>query len=147
MKLLLQITMHTALISLAVYEKAERIKKNIVTGYKIWGRQSYPAVPMGAYQPGMAWRIGHLCTHKIDQAKEENRNFGLDNDCWGWIMCQLKPSAGCCYRDFGLHNGPTPKQGRYGGTASQIKPNLSDQSTPPHQSRFPGRFVGSVAFA
>ena len=32
-------------------------------------------------------------------------------------------------------------------TASQIKPNLSDQSTPPDQSRFPGRFVRSVAFA
>jgi hypothetical protein len=27
------------------------------------------------------------------------------------------------------------KQGRYGGTALHIKPNLSDQSTPPHSDR------------
>ena len=60
-------------------------------------------------------------------------------------MCELEPSAGCCYREFGHHNGPTPKQGRYGGTASQIKPNLSEKSTPPHQIRFPVIFVGSVA--
>ena len=132
-----EIAMHTALISLAVYEKGRENKKKLhrYRSQNIWGRQSYPAVPMGTYQPGTARHTGHLCTHQIDQAKEENRNFGLGNDCWGWIMCQLKPSAGCCYRDFGLHNGPTPKQGRYGGTASQIKPNLSDQSTPPHQSR------------
>ena len=32
-------------------------------------------------------------------------------------------------------------------TALQKKNNLSDQTTPPHQSRFPGRFVISVAFA
>ena len=128
--------MHTALISLAVCEKADRILKNyIVTGYKIWGKQSYTAVPMGTYQPGMAWRIGHLCTHQIDQSKEETRYFGLDNDCWGWIMCQLKPSAGCCYKDFGLHNGPTPKQGRYGGyrIANKTQFEWPNHTTPPKQ--------------
>ena len=39
----------------------------------------------------------------------------------GEICVSLSPSAGCCYRYFGLHNGPTPRQGQYGVTALQIK--------------------------
>ena len=45
---MLRIVMHSALITLALYEKEETIKKvYVVTSYKIWGRQSFPAVPMG----------------------------------------------------------------------------------------------------
>ena len=43
MKLMMRIAMHTALISFAVYEKAEWIRKiYIVTGYKIWGKSRTP---------------------------------------------------------------------------------------------------------
>ena len=46
MKLMMRIAMHTALISFAVYEKAERIrKKYILTGYKIWGNSRTPRFP------------------------------------------------------------------------------------------------------
>ena len=65
MKLMMRIAMHTALISFAVYEKAEWIRKiNIVTRLQNMRQESHPTVLVGTYQPGKAWHRNHQCAQQ-----------------------------------------------------------------------------------
>ena len=75
------IVMHTALISIAVYEKGRENKKKLHRYRLLNMRQT--VVPSGSHGYLPTRHTGHLCTHQIDQAKEENRNSGLGIDCWG----------------------------------------------------------------
>ena len=62
-------------------------------------------------------------------------------------MCQLKPMLAVATETLVFITVLLQNKDGMEVTESQIKPNLRDQTTPPHQSRFPGRLVISVAFA